>query len=161
MKCFCASPNNKPRDKLKYSRNTDCLNLCHNIKPSKQFHPIPSPRACSSLPTLLVPFLACPLISTIFSAYNPTLPRSKVRLTLTLALFPPLSPVLPPVRKAYKKRALQTHPDRVPPEQKTTAEEDFRKVPRVLTSPLPCSTHSRPARLTMHTKFLSIPLSAG
>ena len=34
----------------------------------------------------------------------------------------------PTVRKAYKKRALQTHPDRAPPEQKTTAEEEFRKV---------------------------------
>ncbi|KAI9438890.1 hypothetical protein BJY52DRAFT_1229731 [Lactarius psammicola] len=32
------------------------------------------------------------------------------------------------IRKAYKKRALQTHPDRVPPEQKTTAEDEFRKV---------------------------------
>lgn len=32
------------------------------------------------------------------------------------------------IRKAYHKRALQTHPDRVPPEQKTTAEEEFRKV---------------------------------
>lgn len=44
------------------------------------------------------------------------------------------------VRKAYKKRALQTHPDRVPPEQKTTAEEEFRKVllvPLFNTPPLP------------------------
>ncbi|KAI0305854.1 DnaJ domain-containing protein [Multifurca ochricompacta] len=32
------------------------------------------------------------------------------------------------IRKAYKKRALQTHPDRAPPEQKTTAEDEFRKV---------------------------------
>ncbi|KAI0272526.1 hypothetical protein BC834DRAFT_840791 [Gloeopeniophorella convolvens] len=32
------------------------------------------------------------------------------------------------IRKAYKKRALQTHPDRVPPEQKETAEDEFRQV---------------------------------
>lgn len=36
------------------------------------------------------------------------------------------------VRKAYKKRALQTHPDRLPagatPEEKTASEEMFRKV---------------------------------
>lgn len=32
------------------------------------------------------------------------------------------------VRKAYKKRALQTHPDRVPPSDKTQAEERFRQV---------------------------------
>jgi DnaJ family protein B protein 6 len=43
-----------------------------------------------------------------------------------LTLGPPLT--RPAVRKAYHKRALQTHPDRVPPEQKTTAEEEFRKV---------------------------------
>jgi hypothetical protein len=47
-------------------------------------------------------------------------------------------PVLPPqcsrpfaVRKAYKKRALQTHPDRVPQEQKTAAGDEFRKVPLI------------------------------
>jgi len=40
-------------------------------------------------------------------------------------------PVPPPcsrlfaVRKAYKKRALQTHPDHVPPEQKETAGDEF------------------------------------
>lgn len=37
-----------------------------------------------------------------------------------------------PVRKAYKKKALQTHPDRLPPgasaEDKTLSEEKFRKV---------------------------------
>ena len=37
-----------------------------------------------------------------------------------------------PVRKAYKKRALQTHPDRLPPGasagDKSSAEEEFRKV---------------------------------
>lgn len=36
------------------------------------------------------------------------------------------------VRKAYKKRALQTHPDRLPagatPEEKTASEEMFRRV---------------------------------
>ncbi|KAF8475147.1 hypothetical protein DFH94DRAFT_635407 [Russula ochroleuca] len=32
------------------------------------------------------------------------------------------------IRKAYKKRALQTHPDRVPQEQKTAAGDEFRKV---------------------------------
>ena len=36
------------------------------------------------------------------------------------------------VRKAYKKRALQTHPDRLPagatPEEKTASEENFRRV---------------------------------
>jgi len=36
------------------------------------------------------------------------------------------------VRKAYKKRALQTHPDRLPagatPEEKTASEEKFRRV---------------------------------
>jgi hypothetical protein len=52
--------------------------------------------------------------------------RIRVRLLPPLTLGPPLT--RPAVRKAYKKRALQTHPDRVPPEQKTTAEEEFRKV---------------------------------
>jgi hypothetical protein len=37
-----------------------------------------------------------------------------------------------PVRKAYKKKALQTHPDRLPlgatPEDKAASEELFRKV---------------------------------
>ena len=51
---------------------------------------------------------------------------------------PPLN--CPAVRKAYKKRALQTHPDRVPPEQKTTAEEEFRKV-------LPVSVLNVPRRV--------------
>jgi curved DNA-binding protein CbpA len=32
------------------------------------------------------------------------------------------------VRKAYKKRALQTHPDRAPAQQKVQAEERFRQV---------------------------------
>ncbi|KAI0255930.1 hypothetical protein BJV78DRAFT_1350260 [Lactifluus subvellereus] len=32
------------------------------------------------------------------------------------------------IRKAYHRRALQTHPDRVPPERKLTAEDEFRKV---------------------------------
>ena len=32
------------------------------------------------------------------------------------------------VRKAYKKRALQTHPDRVPASEKALAEERFRQV---------------------------------
>lgn len=69
----------------------------------------------------------------------------KVCPTLTSVPFPPLSiPYFPAVRKAYKKRALQTHPDRVPPEQKTTAEEEFRKVPLIHTSPLSCLAHSHP-----------------
>jgi DnaJ-class molecular chaperone len=33
-----------------------------------------------------------------------------------------------PVRKAYKKRALATHPDRNPKLAKDVAEEGFRKV---------------------------------
>ncbi|KAJ1306599.1 hypothetical protein OPQ81_007598 [Rhizoctonia solani] len=32
------------------------------------------------------------------------------------------------IRKAYKKLALKTHPDRAPPERKEEAEEEFRKV---------------------------------
>jgi DnaJ-class molecular chaperone len=36
------------------------------------------------------------------------------------------------VRKAYKKKALETHPDRLPlgatPDQKTDSEDKFRKV---------------------------------
>ncbi|CAE6402767.1 unnamed protein product [Rhizoctonia solani] len=32
------------------------------------------------------------------------------------------------IRKAYKKLALKTHPDRAPPERKQLAEEEFRKV---------------------------------
>ncbi|KAF8705463.1 DnaJ molecular chaperone homology domain, partial [Rhizoctonia solani] len=32
------------------------------------------------------------------------------------------------IRKAYKKLALKTHPDRAPPERKLEAEEEFRKV---------------------------------
>ena len=35
---------------------------------------------------------------------------------------------LVPVRKAYKKRALQTHPDRAPASDKAEAEEKFRQV---------------------------------
>ena len=38
----------------------------------------------------------------------------------------------PVVRKAYKKKALETHPDRLPvgatPDQKTASEDRFRKV---------------------------------
>lgn len=43
------------------------------------------------------------------------------------ALVPP-SHRLAPVRKAYKKRALQTHPDRAPASDKAQAEERFRQV---------------------------------
>lgn len=32
------------------------------------------------------------------------------------------------VKKAYKSMALKTHPDRVPPEEKTRAEAAFQKV---------------------------------
>jgi DnaJ family protein B protein 6 len=32
------------------------------------------------------------------------------------------------VRRAYKKRALKTHPDRAPPERKQIADDEFRKV---------------------------------
>ncbi|QRV88681.1 DnaJ domain protein [Ceratobasidium sp. AG-Ba] len=32
------------------------------------------------------------------------------------------------IRRAYKKKALKTHPDRAPPERKLAAEEEFRKV---------------------------------
>lgn len=43
-----------------------------------------------------------------------------------------IQPLLPtslfPVRKAYKKRALQTHPDRAPASDKAEAEERFRQV---------------------------------
>ena len=41
---------------------------------------------------------------------------------------PPQCSHLFAVRKAYKKRALETHPDRVPPEQKEAAADEFRKV---------------------------------
>ena len=36
------------------------------------------------------------------------------------------------VRRAYKKRALQTHPDRASPSEKAQAEERFRQVRSVL-----------------------------
>jgi hypothetical protein len=123
------------------SRNFDVC-ATPNIKPSNLFHPTPSPRAP---PTLLVPLLPCPQISTISSACSQTPQRSKVCPSLLQLLIPLLNPLVPPVRKAYKKRALQTHPDRVPAEQKTTAEEEFRKVPRILVSSPPCRTHARRA----------------
>ena len=50
----------------------------------------------------------------------------------TVSLYLPHSYPHPPVRKAYKKKALETHPDRLPrdatPEQKAESEEMFRKV---------------------------------
>jgi len=74
------------------------------------------------------------------SAYRGTLPRIRVRLFPLLTLRPLTRPT---VRKAYKKRALQTHPDRVPPEQKTTAEDEFRKVLPVPLFDIPrCVAHS-------------------
>ena len=48
------------------------------------------------------------------------------------AVVPP-SHKLTPVRKAYKKRALQTHPDRAPASDKALAEERFRQVGTILT----------------------------
>ena len=57
-------------------------------------------------------------------------------LPFMLALHPIDAHAVHPVRKAYKKRALQTHPDRLPagstPEDKALAEEEFRKVDRAL-----------------------------
>ena len=53
-------------------------------------------------------------------------PPNKVR-SRPFALVPP-SHRLAPVRKAYKKRALQTHPDRAPASDKAQAEERFRQV---------------------------------
>ena len=85
----------------------------------------------------------------------------KVRPTLAPLRLPPLISVVPSVRKAYKKRALQTHPDRVPPEQKTIAEEEFRKVRLIRTFTLSCPAHSRHARSTTHTRYLVITVSAG
>jgi curved DNA-binding protein CbpA len=41
---------------------------------------------------------------------------------------PPQCSRLFAVRKAYRKRALETHPDRVPPEEKEIAGDEFRKV---------------------------------
>jgi len=51
------------------------------------------------------------------------------------------------VRKAYKKRALQTHPDRAPPEQQNVAGDEFRKVPLTI-HPLPATwlTHVMPGK---------------
>jgi len=52
----------------------------------------------------------------------------------TFLLFRPslLLTTLSSVRKAYKKRALQTHPDRVPASDKALAEERFRQVGTIL-----------------------------
>ncbi|KAG6817548.1 hypothetical protein H0H87_007516 [Tephrocybe sp. NHM501043] len=49
------------------------------------------------------------------------------------------------IRKAYKRRALQTHPDRLVPgaseEEKASSEEQFRKVNTIAEGPI-CRTDS-------------------
>jgi DnaJ domain len=100
--------------------------LVSDIKPSKQFHPIPSPRARAQ-PTS-VPSMSTNLYDILGVQRDATEEQSTSNPLLVLVF--PFSISSSAVRKAYKKRALQTHPDRVPPDQKTTAEEEFRKVPR-------------------------------
>lgn len=84
--------------------------------------PLP-PSLCALLP-------ACLLTYTKSLAYRGTPLQIKVCLTLVPGLVPLPSQYsrLCAVRKAYKKRALETHPDRVPPEEKEIAAEEFRKV---------------------------------
>jgi hypothetical protein len=84
----------------------------------------------------------------------------KVCLTLLPGLVsPPQYVRLFAVRKAYKKRALQTHPDRVPQEQKETAGDEFRMVTLIHAFTLLCRSLVIRSRSIMHTKCLSIPLS--
>ena len=64
------------------------------------------------------------------------------------------------VRKAYKKRALQTHPDRVPQEKKAEAGDEFRKVPLIPASALLRRLLLTYFRSTTHTKCLSIRINA-
>ena len=45
----------------------------------------------------------------------------------SLAVVPP-SHEFTPVRRAYRRQALQTHPDRAPASEKALAEEKFRQV---------------------------------
>lgn len=65
-------------------------------------------------------------------------------------------PVNDVVRKAYKKRALQTHPDRLPPgisaPEKAAAEERFRQVGSLLEDDETVLQLTSIRRLTMHTK---------
>jgi DnaJ-class molecular chaperone len=60
-----------------------------------------------------------------------------------------------PVRKAYKKKALQTHPDRLPlgatPEDKAASEEMFRKVKT--TCMMNLIDHVQSYRSTTHMRF--------
>jgi hypothetical protein len=74
-------------------------------------------------------------------------------------LVPPQCSPLFAVRKAYKKRALQTHPDRVPPEQKEIAGDEFRKVTLIHAPTLLGRSFMICFRSIMHTKCLSIPVS--
>jgi hypothetical protein len=77
----------------------------------------------------------------------------------TWSCSPPQYSRLFAVRKAYKKRALQTHPDRVPQEQKEIAGDEFRMVTLIHAFTLLCRSLVIRSRSIMHTKCLSIPLS--
>lgn len=123
-----------------------------DIKPCKQSHLLVSPP-----PSLCA--LPCPLTYTKPSAYRGTPQMIKVRPTLASGLsLPQCSPPIA-VRKAYKKRALQTHPDRVPPEQKATAGDEFRKVRPIRPSTLRRRSFWTYSRSTTHTKCLTILVS--
>ena len=72
---------------------------------------------------------------------------------------PPQCSYLFVVRKAYKKRALETHPDRVPPEDKEIAGEEFRKVTLSHASTLLLRSFVIRSRSIMHTRCLTTAVS--
>ena len=61
--------------------------------------------------------------------------RHPNKVFLSSSIFVPPSHLFP-VRKAYKKRALQTHPDRAPASDKAEAEEKFREASTI---PVTCN----------------------
>ena len=79
-----------------------------------------------------LPSQRCPLASTKSSVLQRMLYQSKVCRRLCHCQTSVERSLLPTVRRAYRKKALETHPDRLPlgatPDQKKASEDKFRKV---------------------------------